>query len=177
MTLDLSEIDPPVWRVLIENTAYGPYTFGQVQSYINEGRIGLHSKIAKGDNAAFVDAETLKELQPALRKKVLEQPKRRQGDQSGTPHNYTIISQLKGESETKLVQCLNAFGSFGEAMPGVYVLRSKAKLSTLQKGLKAATQSLDRVLIVNATMNKLGWFNLGPAADAHLRSIWDKDLD
>jgi len=177
MPLDLSEIDPPVWRVLIQDTAYGPYTFGQMQSFIGEGRIGLQTKISKGDVAPFVDAETVQELQPALREKALTKPKRRESDQSDTPQNYIIVSRLTGAGENSLVQSLNTFGSFGEAMPGVYVLRSKTKLSVIQQRLQTLTQERDRILIVNATTNRLGWFNLGPEADVHLRSVWDKKLD
>ena len=108
MTLDLNEIDPPVWRVLIQDTAYGPYTFGQVQSFISEGRIGLQTKISKGDVAPFVDAETLDELKPALREKVMTKPKRRESDQNDLPNNYTIIAKLTGDAESKVLQGLNS---------------------------------------------------------------------
>lgn len=176
MTLDLGEVDPPVWRVLINDTAYGPYTLGQMRSFISEGRIGLQTKVARGDGAPFITAETAIDLQEALREKILAQPKRRESDQDDSPNNYLIISRLSGMAQTGLMQLLNSFGNFGEALPGVYVLRSKTKLSSLQKALKQNTTERDKILIVNATTNRLGWFNLGPEADIHLRSVWDKDI-
>lgn len=177
MTLDLSKIDPPIWRVLIQSTAYGPYTLGQLQGFVTEGRIGLQTKIARGDGAAFVAAETLPELQPALRAKLNAKPTRRAEDQAETPHNYIIISRLTGVGQEVIIRQLNQLGSFGEAMPGVYVLRTKTKLSALQKSLNAVTTARDSVLIVDATSNRLGWFNLGPEADIHLRAVWDKKLE
>ena len=175
-SLDLSKIDPPVWRVLIQSTAYGPYTLGQLQGFIEDGRIGLQTKVAKGDGAAFVAAEIIPELQPALRKKLLSAKNKRQEEKPGTPHNFIIVTKLSGGhgASQALMQTINSFGSFGETMPGIFVLRSKAKLSTIQQRLNAAVSARDRVLIVDATSNRLGWFNLGPEADVHLRSIWDK---
>jgi len=175
--LDLSKVDPPVWRVLIQSTAYGPYTLGQLQSFIEDGRIGLQTKVAKGDGAAFVPAETISALQPALRKKFINAKNKSKKDNPDTSHNYIIITKLSGGdgASQALMQAINSFGSFGEAMPGTFVLRSKVKLSAIQKGLNAAVSERDRVLIVDATSNRLGWFNLGPEADIHLRSIWDKD--
>jgi len=175
-SLDLSKVDPPVWRVLIKSTAYGPYTLGQLQGFIEDGRIGLQTKVAKGDGAAFIAAETIPELQPALRKKFINARNKGEEDRPDTPHNYIIITKLSGGdgASQALMQAINSFGSFGEAMPGIFVLRSKVKLSTIQKALNAAVSSKDRVLIVDATSNRLGWFNLGPEADVHLRSIWDK---
>ncbi len=177
MTLDLSQVDPPIWRVLIKDTAYGPYTLGQMQSFVEEGRIGLQTKVAKGDGEPFIAAETIQDLQDALRKKHLHQPKRRASDRTEAPHNYIIISRLTGMGETGLLQRLNTFGSFGQAMTGVYVLRSSTKLSVIQQTLQQATTARDEVLIVDATANRLGWFNLGPEADIHLRSVWDKKID
>ena len=177
MTLDLSQVDPPVWRVLIKNTAYGPYTLGQMQSFVEEGRIALQTKVAKGDGEPFVAAETIRELQDALRKKHLSQPKRRASDQTEAPHNFIIISRLTGMGEDSLIKRLNTLGSFGIAMTGVYVLRSSTKLSVLQNALQQVTGARDEVLIVDATADRLGWFNLGPEADVHLRSVWDKKVD
>lgn len=174
-SLDLSEVDPPIWRVLIKDTAYGPYTLGQLQGFIAEGRITLQTKIAKGDGAPFVEAETLPALQPALRTKMREARQSDEGDQGDKPHNYIIITRLAGGDEP-ILHKINSLGSFGEAMPGVYVLRSKVKLSAIQQSLNSLAGERDRVLIVDATANRLGWFHLGPEADIHLRSVWDKKI-
>ena len=32
--LELGEVDPPKWRVLVHGTTYGPYTLGQMQSFV-----------------------------------------------------------------------------------------------------------------------------------------------
>lgn len=171
--LDLSKVDPPVWRVLNQNTAYGPYTLGQMTAFIAEGRIGLHTKVAEGDGAAFVEAETIPSLQPALREKTIGIDSTTQED-DGKLHNYLVITRLSGSSDDVIMHTLNSFGNFGEAMPGIFVLRSSSRMATIQKALSSITGARDKVLIVDASANRLGWFNLGPEADVHLRSLWGK---
>lgn len=171
LALDLSKIDPPIWQVMIHDTVYGPYTLGQLQGFITEGRVGLHTQIAEGDGARFVSAETITQLQPALRaslKSVTTDTERHDA-----PQNYLVVVHFSGEEDIDLARLLNPFGQFGEAMPGVFLLSSTAPISRVQKALQAGVGTQDKVLIVNATANRLGWFNLGPDADIHLRSHWD----
>lgn len=177
MTLDLGEVDPPIWRVLIKETVYGPYTLGQLQAFVSEDRIIPQTRLARGDGAPFVAAETIRELRASLYEKYFAKPKTEDSPKANAAHNYIIISRLNGTGESTLVRHLNTLGSFGEAMPGVYVLRSLIKLSALQKNLKALTHESDKLLIVDASSNRLGWFNLGPEADIHLSAIWDKKMD
>ena len=54
--LNLSEIYPPVWRVLVKGSVYGPYTLGQMQTFISDRRIGPGTQIAEGDGGAFLPA-------------------------------------------------------------------------------------------------------------------------
>ena len=175
-SLDLGRVDPPVWRVLIKDVAYGPYTLGQMQAFIDEGRVGMQTRVAKGEHAPIVAAESAKELQPALRKKYVSRPTA-DDDHSEAPRNYVVIAQLAGSTNDELARQLNAYGSFGETLPGVYLLRSRTRLSLIQKGLQSITNIRDRVLIVDATNDRLGWFNLGPESDVYMRTIWDKKID
>lgn len=175
-SLDLGRVDPPIWRVIIKETAYGPYTLGQMQAFIEEGRVGLQTKVASGEDAPIVAAETVRELQPALREKYVSPSNSTDDEFNEKPRNYIVIARLAGSAEELLIRKLNTFGSFGEALPGVFILRSRVRLSDLQKGLQTVTDIRDRVLIVDASNDRLGWFNLGPEADVHLRNIWDKDI-
>lgn len=169
--LDLSKIDPPKWRILIGETAYGPYTLGQLQGFIGEGRIALQTKISSGDGKAFAAAETYPALQPALREKwKRSEPVKSSED---TSHNYLVVARFTVEGDRSVVQALNNLGTFGEAMPGVFILRSKQRLAAVQKALRTHLGTHDQLLVVDATTNRLAWFNLGPEADVHLKTTWD----
>jgi len=55
-TLDLGRIDPPIWRILVADVVYGPYTMGQMQSFLRESRLSPQSIVAMGDGGAFKPA-------------------------------------------------------------------------------------------------------------------------
>ncbi|WP_084419986.1 hypothetical protein [Henriciella litoralis] len=170
--LDLSKIDPPQWRVLVSGTVYGPYTLGQMQSFIYERRIRPGTKIADGDGGAFLAAEQ----HPAL----LEMFHMRTQESETTAaevSNYLIIARLTGTGEMQLISVLNRLGKFAEIMPGVWALRSSIKQNKLREKLQATIVSGDQVMIANATSGRLAWLNLGPEADVHIRSVWDAKLD
>ncbi len=170
--LNLSEIDPPQWRVLVNGTVYGPYTLGQMQSFIRERRVGSRTKVADGDGGAFLAASEQDRL-----KSLFESAGQSEAEEEAKPANYLIIARLSGTGEMQLLGALNRLGKFAEVMPGVWALRSKVKQAKVRDKLQATVSSGDQVMIANTTTGRLGWLNLGPEADVHIRRIWDADID
>lgn len=164
--LDLSEIDPSIWRVLVSDEIYGPYTLGQVRQFIKEGRINPHTKIAEGVDARFITAGSYTKLGPAFESRTTE-------TFSPKPSNLVIIAQLI-EDDRALVNALNQLGSFGEAMPGVFLLQSSARLLDIHTRLSTITREGEKIMIVDATNDRLAWLGLGTDADEHLRAVWNK---
>ena len=90
-----------------------------------------------------------------------------------TLSNFVIIAHLL-EGDRDLIELLNQIGSFGEAMPGVFLLRSRFKLSEIQSELRTITSLEEKIMIVDASHNRLAWLGLGADANVHMKSIWDK---
>ncbi|WP_018147950.1 DUF4339 domain-containing protein [Henriciella marina] len=172
--LDLSEIDPPEWRVLVNDNVYGPYTLGQMQGFIRERRIGAGTQVAEGDGGAFIPAQEhqplVQSLKASLRPSV-------DAEAAGEPSNYLIIAKLTGTGEMQLISAINRLGKFAEIMPGVWALRSTVKQAKLRDRLKQTVTSSDQVMIANASSGRLAWLNLGPEADVHIRRVWDANVD
>jgi len=172
--LDLSEMDPAEWRVLVNEVVYGPYTLGQMVGFIAEKRVGPGTQVAEGDGGAFLPAQQhhplvahLKDaLRPSVQKEAVEEVS-----------NYLIIAKLTGTGEIQLVSTLNRLGKFAQIMPGVWALRSSVKQARLRDQLNQTVTSADQVMIANATTGRLAWLNLGPEADVHIRRVWSADLD
>lgn len=162
--LDLSWVDPPIWRVLVSDTIYGPYTLGQIRSFILQGRILPLSEIAEGEEAPFQQAFKFEKLTAAF----AEQAERNTAEAFS---NFVVITQLE-TSRDAFVDALNLTGSFGEAMPGVYLLRSSMKLSQIRTRLADAILDSEKVMIVDATNDRLAWSGLGTDADTHLKALW-----
>lgn len=169
--LNLSEIDPPVWRVLVNGSVYGPYTLGQMQSFIHERRVGPGTQIAEGNGGAFL---------PAARHRALVETLRAQRasavPEEAETFNYLIITKLSATGDMQLISAINRLGSFAEIMPGVFALRSKMRQNKLRERIQQTVASSDQVMIANATTGRLAWLNLGPEADIHIRRVWDADL-
>lgn len=164
--LDLNQVDPSIWRVLVSDEVYGPYTLGQVRRFIKEGRIKPKSKIAEGDNARFVPAISCPKLGSAFKSDTIVAPQSKLA-------NLVIIAQLI-DDDRRIVHALNQMGSFGEAMPGVFLLRSSMKLSEIHTRLSTATADGEKVMVVDASNDRLAWLGLGDDADTHLRTVWSK---
>ncbi|MEM5518391.1 hypothetical protein WNY37_15655 [Henriciella sp. AS95] len=169
--LDLAEIDPPQWRVLVNGSVYGPYTLGQMQGFIRERRILEQTRVACGDGGAFTSAsdhEGLSGLFGALKSPA--------EDAGAEPANYLVIARLAATGEMQLISALNRLGKFAEVMPGVWALRSTARQARIRDRIHATIGSTDQVMIANATTGRLAWLNLGPEADIHIKTVWDAKI-
>ena len=91
--LDLSSIDPPIWRIMVEEVVYGPYTFGQLQTFTDEGRLSETSKVANGDGGAFSLSREHAELMPFFQAR----PDAPKPEQNTELSNYFITVQADGD--------------------------------------------------------------------------------
>ena len=169
--LNLSDIDPPQWRVLVNGTVYGPYTLGQMQGFIHERRISSLTRVARGETAEFAPAAEQPQLQS-----LFETRADRDEETEAEPANYLIATRLAGTGEMQFMGALNRLGTFAEVMPGVWILRSKVRQAKVRDRLQAVVGLEDQVMIANATNGRLAWLNLGPEADIHIRQVWDAEI-
>ena len=169
--LDLAQIDPPQWRVLVSGTVYGPYTTGQMQNFIRERRIVDETRVAQGDGGAFKSASDYDLLKANFGSATTATT------EESEPSNYLIVAKLTGTGAMQMVSALNQLGKFAEVMPGVWTLRSRVRQARIRDRIQATVSSSDQVMIANTTSGRLAWLNLGPEADVHIRSVWDAKLD
>ena len=170
--LNLSEVDPADWHVLVNGTVYGPYTLGQMQGFIRERRVGSRTQVAHGQAEKFKPA-----AEQAALASMFETGSRPIEETEAEPANYLIAAHLSGTGEMQMMGALNRLGTFAEVMPGVWILRSKARQSRVRARLQETVGQADQVMIANATTGRLAWLNLGPEADVHIRQVWDAKLD
>ncbi|RIJ14953.1 GYF domain-containing protein [Henriciella mobilis] len=170
--LELGEVDPPKWRVLVHGTTYGPYTLGQMQSFVRERRIGPESRVSGAATDEFLAAHE----HDALRS-LFESGGRHGDDADNEPANYLIVTRLNGTGKMQIIGALNRLGKFAEVMPGVWTLRSRARQARVRERLQATIGPGDQVMISNATTGRLAWLNLGPESDVHIRRVWDAPLE
>ncbi len=166
--LDLSRVDPPIWRIMVKDVAYGPYTLGQMRSFVQEGRLNLKSRVAEGDGGAVIPAAD----QPRLATIFREQMAAERAEAETRPTNHLIVARAVGDSRHRMISVLNELGSFAELMPGTFLLNTTMRTATLRDRLGSVSDDGDKLVIVNADTGRLAWLGLGPEADTHIRSIW-----
>lgn len=168
--LDLSAIDPPVWRIMVEDVVYGPYTLGQMRSYLAEERLGPGTLVADGDGGAFVPARE----QDGLRALFDESKAQATTEAVTTPCNYLITLRCSSDERADMIQVLNQAGRFSELMVGTFILNTTLKVAELRTQLEQAAMGQVKFVIVNADSGQLAWSGLGTDADQHARQIWQR---
>ncbi len=169
--LDLSSIDPPIWRVMVEDVVYGPYTLGQMKTFAEEGRILDTSKIASGDGGAFKSAfehTEIRNLIPAYQRQ-------NEPEAELASANYLITLQSNGDGRRAAIAVLNETGTFAELMPGCFILRAAVSIRSLREKLSTVLAERGRFVIVNASSGRLTWMGLSQDANTHAKRVWTKD--
>ena len=169
--LDLSSIDPPIWRIMVDGAVYGPYTFGQLQTFVAEGRLNEASKVADGDGGAFLIARSHAELMTLFQ----AQPNATTPVEQEEASNYFLTVQTDGDGRRAVIMFLNEVGTFSELMPGSFILSSNQTIVELRAQLSTVLAERGRCVIVNARTGQLAWMGLKPDADAHAKLIWKRD--
>ncbi len=170
--LDLSSIDPPIWRVIVEDVVYGPYTLGQMKVFVAEGRLLGSSKVAQGDGGAFTFADQHVDLKSLFADDAAPAAPDGQPEAS----NYLVTLQTDGDGRRAAISLFNEIGRFAELMPGCFIVDTRHTIVGLRAQLSTLLAERGRCVIVNARTGQLGWMGLRQDADAHAKLIWKRDL-
>ena len=167
--LDLSQIDPPVWRIKVGDVVYGPYTLGQMRAFIEEGRITAGSSVARGDDGMFVTAgaymDLVSEFSHAPPPSKEEKP---------APSNFVVTIKADGDGRRGAISVLNEVGRFSELMTGTFILNAEITAYDLRAQLATVLAERGKFIIVNADTGQLAWMGLGSDADEHARAVWKR---
>lgn len=169
--LDLSSIDPPVWRIMVDGVVYGPYTLGQMRTFANEGRVIETSQVAQSDGGAFINARAHAELMPFFQAPApTPQP-----DAGPEPANILVTVQTDGDGRRAVIALLNEIGRFSELMPGCFIVHATTSIVDLRSQLSTLLAERGRCVVVNATTGQLAWMGLSEDANTHAKLIWKRE--
>ncbi|MEM8921508.1 MAG: hypothetical protein AAGB25_09055, partial [Pseudomonadota bacterium] len=101
-------------------------------------------------------------------------PKLEDGETEVPVSNFFICCRLLAGSQD-FEDVLHETGRFARAGGDMWVLRADVTLPQLRNRLSKVMRKDEQMIIVNATKNRIAWFNLGPENDIAVRSVWDID--
>jgi hypothetical protein len=174
--LNLAELDPPVWHIMSQTKAHGPFTLGQLQSFAGAGKIGPLTRISSGNGEPFLPALD----HPSLRARIeaaLDNRNARRAEAS----NFVIVSGPDSGAGTlrrhALGAALNTLGRFAEPIPGTFVLRSDRPLTDVRRTLASAAPEGTQLMIFESRDAKLGWTGLSSQGAEAVRAVWDAPIN
>ncbi|MDP3739205.1 MAG: hypothetical protein Q8R02_17575 [Hyphomonadaceae bacterium] len=165
------------WRVKIGDTEYGPYPRSRLIDFLKEGRVTAGTFIRCGNDADYHRADHHPNLRwdfKAPRKRKFGDPKLEPGETEVPVCNYFIAARLLSGNE-RFERVLRDAGKMTRAAGDMWVLRSKQTVHQLRNQLTLIMKPHEHFIIVNASKDRLAWFNVGVEADIAVRGVWDSD--
>jgi hypothetical protein len=164
----LSAIDAePRCFVQAKGRVFGPYTRAQLAAYATQGRLAPSSRVSQCVNSEWRAAPDVEALLDIV----------------GTPQpsqaraaNILVFAETNTLSSDTLETLLQDFGATAPIATGLWLLRTRHTAPAVRNALSQRMKAGDRLFVLDATRDKLAWFNLGPMSDARVREIWNIDL-
>ena len=165
------------WRVKVGEKEYGPYPRSRLIEFLKEGRVGAHTLLCCGADKTFVRADQHKQLRwdfNAPRKRKFGEPKLEPGETEAPVCNYFVAGRLVSDG-ARFERMLQECGRVAKISGDMWVLRSRNTVHQIRHRLASILKGHDQFVIVNATRDRLAWYNIGVEADINLRDVWDSD--
>lgn len=179
------------WYISVQERAYGPYSVGQLEAFVGEGRLAPYSLIARagetqfraaGDEAALsflfqapAPAPTAVAAPMAPQEPAAAQAfGRHEGQITGERSHIIVIADMKSRSITGLEEEIYNLGPAHPILPQVWLVACELPVTAIRNLLVQKLGKLDMIFIIDATHDKASWFNFGPESDIRIRRIWSK---
>lgn len=173
--VDLGRLDPAIWYVLSGDQTYGPYTIGQLQQFVIEGRLNAASRIAEGTDRSFLPIKDIPSLAGPLAPAFAERARRR-----AEAAKFLIIARAPLPAEAALWRdmpgCLDRLGKYVPALPGTWLLRSARPLREIRQALIEALPATVQIMIMETREARLGWIGFEEDMGEVLRPVWNAPL-
>ncbi|MEJ0023678.1 MAG: GYF domain-containing protein [Alphaproteobacteria bacterium] len=166
------------WWVKTNDKVYGPYTRVQMGRFIVEGRITATTLVSANPEGDWNEARHCKAFRSALHEErttfhVNKSERRAEAEQS----NMLVWTDLISGAGRRVELELRKLGPVAEVSAGVYMLRTRKTAGMVRNAVSQALERGDKVLVVDASRDRLAWFNLGPETDVHIREVWNARLE
>jgi hypothetical protein len=166
---------PASWWVQVRGQAYGPYSQAQLIRYIGEGRVRPNSPVAQAQNGAknhnWIEARSVDALMAPFRATSFASSK--QNDEAA---NLFVHADLISGSHNVFIAALEGFGALCQLTPSLWLVRTTHGVGVIRNALSQTLERGDRFVVIDASRDRLAWFNLGPEFDVKIKDVWNAPL-
>ena len=91
---------------------------------------------------------------------------------AGPARPVLVWAQLSAASAPNFLAILGAAGPGVTIRPGLWLVQARTNAATLRNLLSRRLGEADALLVIEAPLEQVAWFNLDPARDRDLRRMW-----
>jgi hypothetical protein len=170
-----------MWRIEAEGRVYGPYSFAQMTEFAAQGRLSAASRVSDQADGGFRRAREVAQLQPlfaATQIKAQAPAPALAPSPTAAPEEANVLVFVEAHtlSHDALEDTLASLGLAVPVAQGLWLMRTRHTSSVIRNMVSQKLKAGDRLFVLDATRDKLAWFNLGPVADVRVREVWNAAL-
>lgn len=156
------------WWVQVRGKPYGPYTTEQLSGFINEGRVRPSTQVSDAEDGVWIEARRVIGLSHAFRTDP--------ANDSAEAANVFVQAEIFSGSWQSFMAALESMGSVCDLAPGLWLVRTRFSAGVIRNTLSQTLERGDRFVVIDATRDRLAWFNLGPEIDVKITKVWNSAL-
>lgn len=145
------------WWVQVRGKAYGPYTWDQLSQFVADGRVRATTLVSNNREGAWVEARRVIGLTSP--------------DKDSVVANVFVHAEIMSGSWNGFMAALEGMGAVCDLAPGLWLVRTRASAGVVRNTLSQTLERGDRLIVIDASRDRLAWFNLGMETDARLSKI------
>jgi hypothetical protein len=157
------------WWVQVRGKSYGPYTMAQLSRFAGEGRIRPFTTVADGKGGAWVEARKVIGLKSAFRGGTI-------AGEAADAANVFVHAEIVSGAWNAFMAALESMGPVCDLAPGLWLVRTRFSVGIIRNTLSQTLERGDRFVVVDASRDRLAWFNLGPEVDVRIARVWNGPL-
>jgi hypothetical protein len=156
------------WWVQIRGRSFGPYSIEQMARMLSEGRVRPTTMVADNPNTGWTEARRVMSL------RGLRTPP--PANDVAPAANVFVHAEIVSGAWMAFMAALEGMGSVCELAPGLWLVRTPFSAGVVRNALSQTLETGDRFVVIDATRDRLAWFNLGPEVDVRIAKIWNGPL-
>lgn len=156
------------WWVLVRGRKFGPYTIEQMARFLSEGRVRPTTLVSADGETEWQEARRVM----ALRGLRTPAP----ANDAAVAANVFVHAEIVSGSWNAFMAALESMGAVCDLAPGLWLVRTRFSAGVVRNTLSQTLERGDRFVVVDATRDRLAWFNLGPETDVRIAKVWNGPL-
>jgi len=157
------------WWVQIRGKAFGPYSLEQMARFLAEGRVRPTTMVSQQPDGEWVESRRFPELRGMRAPQAAN-------DAAAEAANVFVHAEIISGSWMAFMAALETMGHVCDLAPGLWLVRTKFTSGVIRNTLSQTLERGDRFVVVDATRDRLAWFNLGPEVDVRINKVWNGPL-